>query len=62
MDDDTIVCTCMNVRVKDMKQIIMEGAETFQEFQDKSGAGTICGVCLDEAELLFTELKDSLKK
>lgn len=62
MDDDTIVCTCMNVSVKDIKEAILAGDETFADLQDRTGLGTVCGICLDEGEAIFTQLKDELKK
>ena len=62
MDDETIVCTCMNVSVKDIKDAILAGASSFQDLHDKTGAGTVCGICLDEAESIFMQLKDELQK
>ena len=42
MKDEDIICTCMSVSVKDIRQAIDEGARTVQEVQDKTGAGTVC--------------------
>lgn len=62
MDDEVVVCMCMNVTVKDIKDAILAGDETFQEMQDRTGLGTVCGVCIDEGETIFTQLKTELKK
>lgn len=62
MDDEAVVCTCMNVTVKDIKDAILAGDENFIEMQDRTGLGTVCGICIDEGEAIFTKLKDELKK
>lgn len=56
MDDETIVCMCMNVSVKDIKDAIAAGDTTFSAMQDRTGLGTVCGVCVDEAEEIFNNL------
>ena len=50
MKVEDIICTCMSVSVKDIRQAIDEGARTVQEVQDKTGAGTVCGVCNEDLE------------
>lgn len=62
MSDDTIICACMSVSVKDMKDAILAGDATFQEMQDRTGLGTVCGVCTEEAEALFTQLKQEMQR
>lgn len=56
MDDQEIICICMSVSVKDIKKAIEEGASTFQEIQDKTGAGTVCGVCNEDLMSTVTQL------
>ena len=56
MKDEDIICTCMSVSVKDIRQAIDEGARTVQEVQDKTGAGTVCGVCNEDLEQWVMEL------
>ena len=55
MKDEDIICTCMSVSVKDIRQAIDEGARTVQEVQDKTGAGTVCGVCNEDLEQCVME-------
>lgn len=62
MNDETIICACMNVSVKDIKDAILAGDTTFQEMQDRTGLGTVCGVCTEEAEALFAKLKEEAPK
>ena len=56
MNDDTIVCTCMNVSVKDIKEAIANGATSFAQVQEKTGIASVCGVCIDEAEVIVNGL------
>ena len=56
MKDEDIICTCMSVSVKEIRQAIDEGARTVQEVQDKTGAGTVCGVCTEDLEQCVMEL------
>lgn len=56
MNDDMIVCTCMNVTVKDIKDAIAAGADSFAKVQEKTGIASVCGVCIDDAELIVKEL------
>lgn len=56
MNDDEIICTCLGVSVKDIKEAIASGCQNFAQVQEKTGAGTICGVCSDEVEALVEQL------
>ena len=58
MNDDEIVCTCLGITVKDIKDAIAQGCNSFSEVQDKTGAGTVCGACTEEAEALVKALLD----
>lgn len=41
MNDDVIVCNCLGVTVKDIKDAIAGGCKSFAEVQEKTGAGTL---------------------
>lgn len=56
MHDEDIVCTCMSVSVRDIKTAIEAGASSFQEVQDATGAGTVCGACNDVLESVVEQL------
>lgn len=60
MNDEEIVCVCMSVSVKDIKKAIEAGARTIQEVQDKTGAGTVCGVCNEEIETTIMQLLSNM--
>lgn len=57
MSDEKVICTCMNVTAGAIKDAFENGAHTVEDIQNATGAGTICGACLDETEHLLDELK-----
>ncbi|AGX44742.1 (2Fe-2S)-binding protein [Clostridium saccharobutylicum] len=56
MNDDEIVCNCMSVTVKDIKDAIANGAKSFEDVQSATGAGTACGGCVDDVQSLVNKL------
>jgi nitrogen fixation NifU-like protein len=45
-----LICQCMNVTDKDIKEAIAHGAKTYEDIQAMTKAGTVCGQCKDEIE------------
>jgi bacterioferritin-associated ferredoxin len=56
MDDDKVVCGCINVTVKDLKDAIKNGAKSFEDVQEATNVGTGCGSCVDSVKVLVDEL------
>jgi len=52
MNLDKIVCNCMNVTSGMIKDAVDAGASTLEEVQAATGAGTVCGVCLEDVKRL----------
>ena len=52
MNLDKIVCNCMSVTNGMIKEAVDAGANTLEEVQEATGAGTVCGVCLDDVQRL----------
>ena len=52
MNLDKIVCNCMSVTSGMIKEAVDGGANTLEEVQTVTGAGTVCGVCLEDVERL----------
>ena len=48
MNLDKVVCNCLNVTNGMIKDAVDAGASTLEEVQEKTGAGTVCGACLEE--------------
>lgn len=61
MDLDKIVCNCMSVTNGDIKEAVYSGASTLEEVQEATGAGTVCGGCIDDVQRVvdfFTTERD----
>jgi bacterioferritin-associated ferredoxin len=56
MDNDKVVCSCINVKVQDLKDAIDNGAKSFEGVQEVTKVGTGCGKCKDSVKVLFDEL------
>jgi bacterioferritin-associated ferredoxin len=56
MDNDKVVCSCINVKVQDLKDAIDNGAKSFEEVQEVTKVGTGCGKCKDSVKVLVDEL------
>jgi NAD(P)H-nitrite reductase large subunit len=56
MNMDKVVCNCLSVTIGKIKDAIDSGAGTVEEVQDITGAGTVCGACLDDVKRVVEEL------
>ena len=57
MDREQIICPCLDITAGQIMDAYEEGATTADGIRDITGAGTICGACIDEIENLISELK-----
>lgn len=55
MDLDKIVCNCQSVTNGMIKDAVDAGASTLAEVQDATGAGTVCGACIENIEHLIEQ-------
>lgn len=55
MNLDKTVCYCMNVTNGMIKDAVENGATTLEEVQEITGAGTVCGACLENVRHLVEE-------
>lgn len=55
MNLDKIVCNCMNVTNGMIKDAVDAGASTLEEVQEATGAGTVCGTCLEDVQRLVEQ-------
>lgn len=53
MELDNVVCNCLGVTNGMIKDAVNAGASTLEEVQEATGAGTACGVCLEEVQHLI---------
>ncbi len=62
MNLEKVVCNCMNVTSGRIKEAVDSGAGTLEEVQEATGAGTVCGACLEDVQRLvdyFVEQRDT---
>lgn len=52
MNEDKIVCYCMNITTGMIKEAVEAGAKTLEDVQAQTNAGTVCGACLDDLQRL----------
>lgn len=56
MNDD-IICNCMQISRGEIIAAIKEkGAKTFEDIQNATEAGTVCGGCQDDIEDIIAEI------
>ncbi len=51
------ICQCMNVTNHEIEEAVLEGARTYQQLQEKTKIGTVCGQCEKEVSRLLEEYK-----
>lgn len=56
MNLNKVVCNCLNVTNGMIKDSIDAGASTLKEVQEATGAGTVCGACLENVQHLVDSL------
>ncbi|WP_167613479.1 (2Fe-2S)-binding protein [Maribellus sediminis] len=52
-----LVCICNLVLESEIEEVLEKGADTTQQIQDHTRAGTSCGRCLMEIDVLVEEHK-----
>lgn len=50
MNLDKVVCNCLNITNGMIKDAVDAGATTVAEVQEETGAGTVCGACLEDVQ------------
>lgn len=53
---EKIVCSCMGITEEEIKAAYKNGVHTIAGIQEATGAGTVCGACLEEIEQILEEL------
>lgn len=53
MASEKIVCLCNGVTYASVREAMSEGARSVEDIQAATGAGDICGGCIDEIERIL---------
>lgn len=56
MQNNTVVCNCLNVTKQDLIDAITNGAKSFEEVQEVTKVSKGCGACNDVAKAIVEEL------
>jgi NAD(P)H-nitrite reductase large subunit len=57
MSDDIIICNCNEIYKNTIVKVIKEkGLKTVEEVGEETGAGTVCGGCIDDIENILKEI------
>lgn len=56
MDNDEIICNCMQITRGEIIEAIKAGKHTIEEIGDETEAGTVCGSCHDDIEDIIKEI------
>ncbi len=62
MDLEKVVCYCQNVTNGMIKETVDAGASTVEEVQEATGAGTVCGSCIDGIQQLVDKFAGEQKQ
>ncbi len=58
MAEDILICTCNEIYKSEIVKAIKEkGLKTVEEIGEETGAGTVCGQCVDDIQAILDELK-----
>ena len=44
-----VICQCMNITDNEIEHAVLEGAKTYEQVQERTKLGTVCGGCKEEA-------------
>jgi len=50
-----VICVCNNITDMDIENFIKAGGKTFEELQEKTKLGKVCGGCKEKAKELFED-------
>jgi nitrogen fixation NifU-like protein len=56
-EDSREVCHCLNITEKDIETAFKKGARTWEQLQEATKMGTVCGKCKDDALELLAGLE-----
>jgi nitrogen fixation NifU-like protein len=54
-EDAVVICNCLNITDKDIEEAVKNGARDWNELQEATKIGTVCGTCKPRAEELLHE-------
>lgn len=62
MDMEQVICSCLGVTAGMIKEAVDNGASTVEEVSEATGAGTVCGVCMEEVGQLVEQFLEEKQR
>ncbi len=59
MNREQVICPCLDVTAGQIMDAYEEGATTVDAIKEITGAGSVCGACIDEIETVLNELTET---
>lgn len=53
---NAVICHCKKITYAQIRQAVLDGAETFDEVADILGCGTLCGACYGRIQDIIDSL------
>lgn len=61
-ENDTVICTCNEIRQSEIENAIREKKlTTIEEVGDETTAGTVCGACVDEIYMMLEKINGKVE-
>lgn len=62
MEENPMICTCMEVYQKEIEAAIKDKKlTTLEQVQDATGAGTVCGACVDDLQKILEQINKRIE-
>ena len=58
-DKNEPICICNNVSFRQIEEAVDQGAATFEDVMSLTGAGSVCGGCIERIEGILTNIVHS---
>ena len=56
MNREDIVCACLGITYGEIEDAVKDGVRTYEELEERTGEGTICGLCVDSVKEMLEGL------
>jgi bacterioferritin-associated ferredoxin len=56
--NNRLVCECYNIWVKDIKEALDSGQNSFEDLEKSMKLGVMCSACIGDAKKVIAQLKE----
>jgi bacterioferritin-associated ferredoxin len=58
-DKDEMICICNSVSYRRIEDAVEAGAKTYEDILEMTGAGSVCGGCIERIQGILTNIVHS---